>query len=129
MLQKILIVEDNQLNIKYLTLIFDKWNLNYEVAENGQEALMKCNETAFSIIFMDIHMPVKNGFEATLEIRNALSNLNTQTPIIALSADSVNEQKDRARQLGMNGFLSKPFIPEEIKSVLLQYLELEIISS
>ncbi len=125
MSQKILIVEDNQLNIKYLSLIFDKWNLSYEVAQNGQEALSKCLETSYSIILMDIHMPVKNGFEATLEIRNSKDSRNAHTPIIALSADSVNEQMDRAKQLGMNDFLSKPFIPEEIKTLLEHYLKLQ----
>ena len=117
MSNKILIVEDNVLNIKYLGLLMKKWNLDYDIAYNGLEAIAKTIENEYSIIFMDIQMPIKNGFEATMVIRNH-DNINHNTPIYAISADSVKEQMIKALEIGMNGFLSKPFIPSDIQNIL-----------
>ncbi len=116
-----LIVEDNTLNVRYLKLIMEKFNIPYEVAYNGEEALLFTDKKKYHIIFMDIHMPIIDGFEATVAIRSNSKGINYKTPIIALSADCVQEQIDRAYDLGMNDFISKPFIPSEIERVVRKY--------
>lgn len=117
---KVLIVEDNELNIMYLSILLKKWEIQTEVAKNGNEAIQMTAKNKYDLIFMDIHMPLKNGFEATLAIRNT-ENPNQKSPIIALTADSVKEQMKKAKEIGMDEFLSKPFVPNQIYDIIERY--------
>jgi len=116
----ILVVEDNPLNQKYIGRLLTKWAFNYEFANHGKEAIHKCNEKEYALIFMDIQMPIMDGIEAAKNIRNT-NNLNQNVPIIALTASSLLSIKDETKQIGMNDFLSKPFTPLELQIALSKY--------
>jgi PAS domain S-box-containing protein len=115
----VLVAEDNQMNQTYIGRILDKTGAYYEIVENGQKALECCKRQKFDMIFMDLFMPIIDGFEATDNIRKT-ENPNKNTPIYALTSTAVVQHKKRAHQAGMNGFISKPFHPNEIKQVLME---------
>ncbi len=118
---KILIAEDNELNIKYLELLMNRWGISPDIARDGQEALDLSSQNSYQLIFMDINMPELNGLEVTLKIRHNPNNPNQKSPIIALSADILGEQIQKSKEIGMNDFLPKPFTPNQIKMVLQKY--------
>jgi signal transduction histidine kinase/CheY-like chemotaxis protein len=102
---KILLVEDNQLNVKLILSLFSEYNLNLQVAENGSVGIEKLKEHDFDIILMDMEMPVMNGYEAATIIRN---DLKYRIPIIAMTAHAMAGEKERCLSLGMNDYISKP---------------------
>ncbi len=116
----ILIVEDNLINQKYITRLLEKNGLKYDLANNGNEAVDQVFQAKYDLIFMDIQMPEMDGFEATRMIRTT-KNLNHDTPIIALTASNMLDHRKRAKQIGMNGHLSKPFSPIQLKELLSEY--------
>jgi signal transduction histidine kinase/CheY-like chemotaxis protein len=111
---KILLVEDNKTNVLVLTLFLKKWNIAYEIAENGVEALSCFQNESFNLILMDMQMPVMDGFEATEEIRK----INTSIPIIALTASATSHEKERAKIAGVNDYITKPFDPKHLLRVI-----------
>lgn len=119
----VLVAEDNAMNQTYIGRILDKIGVYYEIVENGQQAQENCKRQKFNVIFMDIFMPIVDGFEATENIRNT-ENPNKNTPIYALTSTAVVQHKKRAHQAGMDGFISKPFHPNEIKQVLAEISKL-----
>jgi len=123
----VLVVEDNMMNQKLISKIFEIWQCNYSFACNGFEAVQKSKEKAYSIILMDIHMPEMDGCESTYIIRQNPSNINAKTPIIALTAAALAEEKNRALKSGMNDFLSKPFSPEQLKNVLTKWIDVDLV--
>jgi len=116
----ILVVEDNVMNRKYLGTLLDKWEIPFDTAHNGKEAVHWANQKPYSLILMDIQMPIMDGYEATLNIRNT-HNPNQHTPIVALTASATNSQKSQALEVGMNNFLSKPFTPSQLQDILALY--------
>lgn len=119
--RRILVVEDNLMNQKYISTLLKKWSIDFEIANNGQFGVDKANERLYEIILMDLQMPIMDGVEATINIRNT-NNLNRNTPIVALTASAMVDQKEKALKAGMNDFLTKPFTPiqleEKIKKIL-----------
>lgn len=118
----VLVVEDNKLNVKYLTRLLEKWNIDFVVKPNGQEAVDYCSSNFPDLILMDLQMPVMDGFEATKIIRK-MSNANATIPIIALTASTFLSKKQMAEQVGMTDFLSKPFTPDQLSAKIKIYLE------
>lgn len=112
---KVLIVEDNPMNRRYLENLLLKWGLSYTSAEDGQIALNILENKRFDLILMDIRMPNLDGYETTLRLRNATHNPNKNVPIIALTASALLDEKEKALQAGMNHHLSKPFTPEQLQ--------------
>jgi PAS domain S-box-containing protein len=112
---KVLIVEDNPMNRRYLENLLLKWGLSYTSAEDGQIALNILENNRFDLILMDIRMPNLDGYETTLRLRNAPHNPNQNVPIIALTASALLDEKEKALQAGMNHHLSKPFTPEQLQ--------------
>jgi len=108
--KKVLLVDDNLINIMVGKQILEKSKLIVDVANDGLAAVKKVKENEFDIILMDIQMPIMDGYTATKEIRK----LNITTPILALSANVFMEIKDKIDDCGMNGFIFKPFTPEEL---------------
>ena len=117
----ILIVEDNNVNQKYISTLMRKLQLNYTMVNNGQEAVDICKSEVFDIILMDLQMPVMNGYDATIHIRNS-DNQNKNIPIIALTASAMKDQMDKSIDSGMNDFLTKPFTPTQLKDQLSKYI-------
>ncbi|SDR76882.1 PAS domain S-box protein [Gramella sp. MAR_2010_147] len=121
----ILIVEDNPVNKFLANSIIKKIlpNANLIQAENGEEAVSQFQANKLDLIFMDIQMPVMSGFEATEEIRK-LEEENSYIPIIALTARAVKDERIRCIEAGMNDYLPKPVILEDIKEMMIKYLNI-----
>lgn len=104
----ILVVDDNKMNIMIASKFLKKWQANVDEALNGKIAVDMVNNKAYDMIIMDLQMPVMDGFEATLIIKQQYPNL----PIIAFTADAMPETHNKAFEAGMCDYLTKPFVPE-----------------
>jgi len=125
---KVLVVEDNAINRKYLSTLLKKWEIPFDFAFHGRIAVDKCEQNVYALILMDLQMPEMNGYEATLAIRNR-ENPNCEVPIIALTASAIQADRDRAFQCGMDGFLSKPITPSQLSDVLGKYWSETVIAT
>jgi CheY-like chemotaxis protein/signal transduction histidine kinase len=106
----VLLVEDNLINQKIVILSIQKLVKNIDVANNGQEALDKYDQTKYDIILMDIQMPVMDGIQATKRIREIEDSDNrTPTPIIAITANALAGDREHCLASGMDEYISKPF--------------------
>ncbi len=121
----ILLVEDNSINQKIVLLSLKNKVKNIEVANNGKEALNKFGTTKYDLILMDIQMPVMNGIVATKKIRELESSTNTQTPIIAITANALSGDKESCLAAGMNEYISKPFEVEILLQKMRNLLTIE----
>lgn len=108
--KKVLLVEDNQINVMVGQQILEKVNFQVTVAYDGLQAVNMVKEKHFDIVLMDIQMPIMDGYTASKEIRK----FNRYIPILALSASVFMEVKNRIKDCGMNGFIYKPFKPEDL---------------
>ena len=111
---EILIVDDNKLNIVILSQLLKKLGLRAESAQNGIEAVSKCSEKAYDLIFMDVHMPEMDGFEATRKIKN----LHPKTLVLGLSADSTSISIVEGMESGMDSYLTKPIDKSKLIAIL-----------
>lgn len=112
---RILVVDDHPINRKVVTTILDKWNAQYAIACNGQEAVDIAAKEEFDIILMDIQMPVMDGYDATLKIREMKGG---EVTILALTASILKEDEKHCLEVGMNGIIRKPFFPDNLKQWL-----------
>lgn len=111
----ILVVDDNQINLLLISEILKKLNSKFTLAQNGQIAIDKCKEAYFDIILMDINIPVLNGIEATKILRE---EHNLKSIIIALTANSLEGDKEKFIENGMDDYLSKPFNHKQFLDIL-----------
>lgn len=122
---RILLVEDNEINIYVAQLILEKAGCVVEIAKNGREAVevfQASEENHFDAILMDVRMPIMNGIDATREIR-ALARPDAATvPIIAMTADAFEEEKKKTLEAGMDYHLSKPINPKILYNILSSHL-------
>jgi signal transduction histidine kinase/CheY-like chemotaxis protein len=116
---KILVVEDNPMNILVLQNFLKRWGAISEVAQNGQLALEMLDPSRHQLILMDMHMPVMDGYEATKQLRNRGETI----PIVALTASVALNIEDRMYGIGINDIVIKPFAPEKLLNVILQYVK------
>lgn len=116
--ERVLLVEDNQVNIIVTKKFLEKWGLKVDVAINGLEAVNHVRAIKYGLILMDLHMPLMDGFEATKKIRE----FNTDTPIVGLSADVMTESVSSLQSIGMNDFVTKPFRPNDFFQKLKRYI-------
>ena len=119
--RRILIVEDNPLNQKYVQGLMRKWEANFAIANDGQEAIELLQDQVYDLILMDLMMPRLNGFDTTVQIRSLTGNNNKAIPIIALTATAFAEEQAKARKCGMNDYLAKPFTPDQLLRILKRY--------
>ena len=115
----ILLVEDSEFNVVVATRFLQSWGAEIDVAQNGQEALDKFNEHKHKLILMDIHMPVMDGRDATIELRKK----GTKVPIIALTASIYADENEKVIACGANDIVLKPFEPESLRNKLVHYLK------
>lgn len=120
--RRILVVEDNLMNQKYVAGLLKKWNIDFEIADNGLIALEKIQNQLFDLVLMDIWMPEMDGYEATQQIRAMKNNPNVNIPIIALTASALVDELEESKNIGMNDYLTKPYTPEQLLSVFEKYL-------
>ena len=117
---RVLVAEDNMLNIMVIKQFLEKWNTKYDIVVNGEEAVDSIKEGQYDLILMDLQMPVMDGYEATRRIRN-LDNDKSGIPIIALTASTTIKVKQEAQKVGMNDHIMKPFNPTDLYRTLLSY--------
>jgi PAS domain S-box-containing protein len=108
---RILFVEDHFLNQMATKKLLTNWSpfVTVDIAENGSVALEKFRSYSYDLILMDLQMPVMNGFDATVKIRE-----KSQVPIIALTATASKLESDKCFEIGMNDYMSKPFKPQDL---------------
>lgn len=111
---RVLIAEDNPVNVMLMKKLLSKWNITPFIAENGERAVEFVQYGNFDVILMDLQMPVMNGFDAAIEIRKMADPQKANIPIIALTASALFDIKERVYNSGMNDYVSKPFKPAEL---------------
>lgn len=120
---RILVAEDNPINQKVIKAVFKKFNIDVDTAENGEIALAMFLEKDYDIIFMDVQMPVMDGYETTHRIRELEKNSSTHTPVVALTAHVIKGDRDKCIDAGMDDYVPKPIKKQAIINVLKKYLK------
>ena len=120
---RILVVEDNTINMLLAKTLVKKLIPNAIIYEafNGVEAIEQYEKNMLDLILMDVQMPIKNGYEASIEIRNL--EKKTRIPIIALTAGIMLGEKEKCIEVGMDDYLSKPIIQNELETVLKKWMK------
>ena len=120
---QVLLVEDVPFNQIIAMDFLEDLGLEVECANNGLEAVEAFKQNRYGLILMDLHMPEMNGFDAVRHIRQYEQDhdVTPVTPIVAMTADALSETRQMVIDVGMNGYLSKPFDPEDLYTVLDQY--------
>ncbi len=117
---KILVVEDEVINIYVIKGHLDAIGLDFTVVENGQDAVNLAKNDKFDLILMDLHLPILNGYDASKQIRE----FNKEIPIVAVSAAAMPEDIIKCKEVGMNDHLSKPYLRDALIECLNKYLSL-----
>ncbi len=116
---RVLVAEDHPVNRKVVGLLLQSMGHQGSFAEDGQQALTQASQSDFDLVLMDIHMPVMDGLSSARHIR-ALPGARGQVPIVALTADVMNDAKTKAMAVGMNAFLTKPLQKAQLQAVMPQ---------
>jgi len=120
--KKVLLVDDNKLNLKVGSKILNEYNLDITQCESGFEAIEKVKKTKYDIILMDIMMPKMGGVETLKKLKE----FNWfKTPVIALTADAIQGRSNKYLEVGFSGYLSKPIEKKELSKILSKYLNYE----
>lgn len=118
--KKVLLVEDNEINQELVVELLKDTGMSIDIANNGLEALERVKLQAYDLVFMDIQMPFLDGFEVTRRIRKDIGK--KELPIIAMTANASNEDRENCIQSGMDDFVSKPIAPASLFKVLSTWL-------
>ncbi len=122
----ILIAEDNEINQTFLRHLFKEWNVSYDIASTGLEALDLLQKNNYDLVLMDIQMPGMDGYTATRHIRQ---ELKMDIPVIAMTAHAMAGEKEKCLGNGMNEYLSKPLREEELLALLNRFSEKPVLTS
>jgi osomolarity two-component system sensor histidine kinase NIK1 len=124
---KILLVEDNLMNQKVVMFNLKKLNCDITPVSNGREALENFKNNKYDLILMDIMLPEMNGYEITIEIRKfeKLNEIKNPVAIIALTANTYENDKEKCLSVGMNEYLSKPFSAQQLLNTIEKYIPSE----
>ena len=119
----VLVAEDNEVNRKYIGKLLQKWQVDYDFAFDGEQAiaLLKSGKN-YQLILMDIQMPIKDGIQATIDIRNA-NEWYSSIPIIGVSATAIMALQQNAIACGINSFIAKPYTPAQLQMAMAQFLQ------
>jgi CheY-like chemotaxis protein/HPt (histidine-containing phosphotransfer) domain-containing protein len=126
-LLNVLLVEDHLINQKLAITLLERWGHHVEVAGNGQIAVEMASHQQFDVILMDMMMPVMDGLEATRLIR--ASETTRRTPIIAMTANAMEADRERCMQAGMDDYLSKPIKAQELRQMLQHFSSAKVLVS
>jgi PAS domain S-box-containing protein len=116
---RILVVEDNPMNQRLAALLLSDWGYDYDIVEDGQQAVDIVQKIDFQLILMDIQLPVMDGYTATAIIRNELKNA---VPIIATTAHAFANEREKCLAAGMNDYVPKPLQEDEVLKVIQKYV-------
>lgn len=111
---RVLIAEDNPVNVVLIRKMLAKWDITPTIAGNGEEVIELLKSGNFDIVLMDIHMPVLNGLDAAIGIRKLPDAKKAGIPIIAITAAALSSMKEQVLNSGINDYLSKPFHPDDL---------------
>ena len=122
---KILLVEDNPINQKVASRVLEKAGHSVTIAGNGVEALTHVSDHDFDLVLMDVMMPEMDGLRATVAIRESEQGTERHVPIVALTANAMQGDREKCFEAGMDGYVSKPIQPpilfEEIAQTLRRF--------
>ncbi len=121
----LLLVEDNLINQRVATKIFEMWDAQITLANNGKEAIDQLNKADFDLILLDLQMPVMDGYSTAKYIRQQKNKNYQNIPIIGLSA-SVYEDRETLTATGFNEYLTKPFDTDQLYHIILKYVDIPI---
>jgi len=119
----ILVAEDNRLNVLLLSTILKKWNLTFDVAEDGIQAFSLFEENDYDLVLTDIEMPEMGGVELSRQIRNYHHIGKSLTPVLALTANALKEDRDNYMKARMNGVILKPFTEQNLLDTITEVLK------
>jgi two-component system, sensor histidine kinase and response regulator len=119
---RVLLVEDNRVNRTIAVKLLEKMGVETVVAEDGQQALDAVTEADFDLILMDCQMPVMDGYDATVAIRERESGSDMRVPIVALTASARESDRQRCLDVGMDAFLSKPLTVSDLRAAVVHWL-------
>ncbi len=123
---KVLVAEDVPTNQMLIKLIMGESGIDVDIASNGLEAVEKYRTGSYDVVFMDIHMPVCNGINATKMIReHEQMTMRPRTPIIALTADAIKGEKEHLLAEGMDDYITKPIDREALNAIFRKYIHVE----
>ncbi|MGB3813278.1 MAG: response regulator [Shinella sp.] len=118
---EVLVAEDNQINQFVFSQILEGMGISHRIAENGEEAVTLWRKHQPRLVLMDISMPVMNGIDAAMEIREAEKSTGTRTPIVAVTAQALNVDMQNCLDAGMDDYITKPVSPEMIEAIYRRY--------
>jgi PAS domain S-box-containing protein len=121
----VLLVEDNSVNQKLASHFLEKLSCSADLAANGFEAIEMCRRKRYDVILMDCQMPEMDGYAATGQIRCSLGP-NRNTPIIALTANALTEDRERCLAAGMNDYIAKPIRRDQLAEMLRRWAVIEL---
>jgi len=119
---RILLVEDNPTNQLLATLLLEKQGHFITIAENGEMALRELANIDFDLVLMDVQMPVMDGYEATRQLRTSTAVRNPRIPVIAMTADAMEGDRERCLAAGMDDYLAKPVDFQMLGQVIAKWL-------
>ena len=119
--RRVLLVEDNPINRTVATKMLERIGCDVTVAEDGRRAVDLCASSPFDLILMDVQMPVMDGLSATRAIRTA-EGAARRVPIVALTANAMDQDREECRAAGMDGFLAKPYRAQDLVTAVAQFL-------
>jgi two-component system, sensor histidine kinase and response regulator len=119
---QVLVVEDNQVNQKVAVRMLERLGYRADVAANGLEALDVLSRIPYQAVLMDVQMPEMDGYEATAEVRRREEGQGRHTPIIAMTANAMEGDREEALEVGMDDYVPKPVKPAELEAVLERWI-------
>ena len=121
---RVLLVEDNEINKEVASSLMERMGMSVTLAENGLNAVNACKARTFDIIFMDIQMPVMDGLEAARRLRAQEAEDGAgPTPIIAMTAHAMREDREKSRDAGMDDHITKPIDPDMLARILIKWVK------
>jgi two-component system, sensor histidine kinase and response regulator len=121
---KILLVEDNLINQEVAMFILTKKGYSVLIANNGEEAVAMAEKETIDLLLMDVQMPRMNGYQATEKIRQMEANTGAHKPIIGLTANAMKGDKEKCLQAGMDAYLTKPIIKEDLYKLIESFMKI-----
>lgn len=123
----VLLVEDNFVNQKVASVLLQRLGLKVKIVSNGEEAVKEVQKNKYDIILMDCHMPIMDGFQATVEIRKLETISESYTPIIAVTALAMGGDRERCIAAGMDDYVAKPIDRDILKAKINHWLKGEVV--
>jgi CheY-like chemotaxis protein len=120
---RVLLVEDNEINRIVLKELLEKQGIQVQIAENGVEALNNMEHNGYDCVLMDVQMPIMDGFQATRRLKE-ISTLK-DIPVIAMTANAMQQDRQKCLEVGMVDFISKPILPLTLYQVLSKWIKVK----